>query len=416
VRKTKNAARVVVGKQDLHFFIDVQWALFENDPKVLEMLTREIRRRGGQYISLTGLKSATSLETLTGAAQKRKQLPIIQRKKAHQKHDISSRRPTMRNRSNLSSVGVSEKATLHDVIAQDTDEPQSPRNANQAVREKYQELRTKSLMRSTSMSRRRKMGLFAIRPRSARGVAGRHRAKKDGAFRSKKRDRLKNNRRKKSPPELMEGSATCLSTQEGNRDIAQESCETMCTPLGNYCGQEIPSLPLSHLDTSTLLDDSFRGPASLELSLLVTPPLPAVQGPVEVRQLASSHSLPAENALSERFGEVEDSLPTDVEVDNALTDPQAALPTNYFPIVKPPLPNYPPIWAQVIFTHILVYILVQCWRNSSRGRKFASLSTGSEAIKVAYTTPGTWPEATFSVRLRPGLFSIDVRATVDPDS
>jgi hypothetical protein len=349
-------------EQDLRFFIEVQWALFENDSSLLEILTREIRRRGGLYIPFTGLKSANSPKTPTRPARKRK--PVIQRKRAHKGFTICSKRPATRKRSDLSSTRVPKKAAPLRVVEEDIDGRQSSRIAGLAEREKDQELQTKPLMASDPMPRGHKKGLPPTRSRSGPGATERYRVKRDGVIHSKRRDQLKNNRRKKSPPQLMEGDATCSSTLEGNGKIAQESCETMRTSLGDCCAvscrQETHSLPLPHLGNSISPDDSSLGPVSLEPCLCVSPPLPAVQGPGEVKQLVSSEPplLPAENAIPESFGEVEDPLSTDVGVDNTLTDPRDAPPTNHFPIVKPPIPAYPPIWAQVIFTHILVYIYI----------------------------------------------------------
>ncbi|KAF7783026.1 hypothetical protein Agabi119p4_2402 [Agaricus bisporus var. burnettii] len=335
-----------VEKRDLRLFIDIQWALFENDPDLLKMLTMEIRQRGGQYVSFTEPKSAASPKTPTGAIQKRKS-PAVQRKKAHKRPVIVSvSRPTTRSRSDLWCAGVPDRATHHDDIAE-ASKRQSPRNATQAMREKDQGLERKSLVRVTRVSRfkRRRMGMSSSPSLSARSVAGRHRAKTDGALRSKKRQ-LKNKKCRRSSSQPMKGTPTFSSTQAPNGDIIREDCEITCEPLDNDYAvssrqEEIPPLPLPppHLDTLIRLDGSSGGP------LPVTPLIREIQNSVEVKQLTSSPLLPAEN-ITHKWLQEADDYSIDVEIDKPHTDSQASLPINCSPTVKPPLPGNPPIWAQ----------------------------------------------------------------------
>ncbi|XP_006460754.1 hypothetical protein AGABI2DRAFT_117682 [Agaricus bisporus var. bisporus H97] len=335
-----------VEKRDLRLFIDIQWALFDNDPDLLKMLTREISQRGGQYVSFTKPKSAASPKTPTRAIQKRKS-PAVQRKKAHKRPDIVSvSRPMTRSRSDLRCAGVPDKATHHDDIAE-ASKRQSPRNATQAMREKDQGLVRKSLVRVTrvSGSKRRKMGMSSSPSLSARSVAGRHRAKTGGALRSKKRQ-LKNQKCRRSSSQPMKGTPTFSSTQAPNGDIIREDCETTCEPLDNDYAvssrqEEIPPLPLPppHLDTLIRLDGSSGGP------LPVTPLIYEIQNSVEVKQLTSSPLLPAEN-ITHKWLQEADDYSIDVEIDKPHTDSQASLPINCLPTVKPPLPGNPPIWAQ----------------------------------------------------------------------
>lgn len=359
----------------LQFFVDIQWALFSKNDKVFEMLSRECRQRGAQYVSAS---------VRLGPVKKRK-AQTAPRKETQKRPKVDlMKKPTI-VRAPAQSVAIAPlKATPGIAITKDVAKRRPAATQVRNTRAKLQKTVIKAGMVKALTFKRRQIDLSPAQPRSTRAGTRRHRAENAalGALRHKERKkRLKRKKEPKNhPPKPAKGGPIVPLVVESHA-----TPENGCPGLNNQ--QDPVLLPAPSAGTPRLLKDSNCEPLPREPPCLATshiseikdqgdvkPPIPS---PLLPRQ---SSSEPVPNWLQEFTNESQLIRPIKSEYSQ-----QAIPPVSCPPIVKAPLPDYPPIWAQVCFTRTssenhLMFIAI-----SSLDKRFVNLSTGLGATRVVYT-------------------------------